>query len=99
MFRVIGVVAALAVVVAAADSGDRVEMFSRQRPSAGWTRTGPSPLDAVVPLKFAVKQRNVEELMKIVDSVATPSSPLYGKVRAGCQISEEKKSLHTRASS
>lgn len=54
-------------------------MFARTRVPAGWSRLGASPLDTVVPLKFAVKQRNLDGLMKLADEVSNPASPAYGK--------------------
>ena len=59
-------------------------MHVRSVEPTSWTRIGPSPLDAVVPLKFAVRQQNVEEMLKLADSVATPTSPLYGQVCHWC---------------
>ncbi len=84
MFARVLLASALVVAVVTATSApaeDRVAMFARTRVPAGWSRLGASPLDTVVPLKFAVKQRNLDGLMKLADEVSNPASPAYGKVR------------------
>ena len=78
-------VAACAVLASAAAQG-RVSFPPRPVVPSGWAEQGPSPKDAVVPLMFAVKQRNVDKLMQIVDDVSTPTSPKYGQVCVGARV-------------
>lgn len=72
---------ACACALAALASSSRVSYPAASHIPAGWRNEGPSPQDAVVPLMFAMRQRNVDVMMAELDAVSTPTSPSYGKVR------------------
>lgn len=72
---------ALLCVAAASASSSRVVMSSASLVSSDWALAGPASADAVMPLGFAIKQKNVEKLNEIVDLVSDPNSHSYGKVR------------------
>eukprot|EP00929_Paragymnodinium_shiwhaense_P004107 TRINITY_DN104833_c0_g1_i1.p1 TRINITY_DN104833_c0_g1~~TRINITY_DN104833_c0_g1_i1.p1 ORF type:complete len:569 (+),score=86.57 TRINITY_DN104833_c0_g1_i1:120-1826(+) len=68
----------LGAVVVLGASTDRVMMHTRStNVPAAWKAVAPSPKDAVVPLRFVVKQRNLDILQTIVDDISNPKSANY----------------------
>ena len=82
------VTVALAVGATATPFAPHVVHERRSAAPHGWTKRSQVPSNAVLPMRIALKQNNLDRGYEYLDDVSHPASPNYGKHWSAKQIAE-----------
>jgi hypothetical protein len=55
---------------------------------AGWVSRGAHAADAVIPLRFGMKQQNLDKLDAMLHAISHPDSPTYGQHMSASEVAE-----------